>query len=363
MALPPLNALDPVIVIDDDPSVASAISATALPHPIIAAYNGADGLDRVRERHGRVSLVVLDVRMPHDGIYTCIQLRTEYPSVRILPYTAAPDHLGTLADLGCLPPVLKPAPPELLRDALVRAIGGHTTGMPMRDLPVWSYLREQAQQSEQALRERRLPLQAALLASSTPLLVALHTVVSAAGVGIREQTTSPRVIQATLRRLPLRVLIADHYSAPAVLDLKLSSRSLPLLLVVFNPWEGYRWAQRLESEHVPGGVIINPVEPSDVSRALLAIIDNPSLYIDPRMDMALHDFPESERRVARLVIAGLSNSEITRACALKPQTVRLYRSHIYARAGMIETDGATPDSYLERFREWVTERILRLPHG
>jgi CheY-like chemotaxis protein len=136
-----------VLVIDDDPLVASSVRAAAPEWTLLEAYDGAAGIAVVRTHHSSLDLIVLDVRMPqHDGILVCVQLRTEFPDLPILPITGAIEAIPMLTGLGCLSPLLKPVPLDLLATALHAAIGTRppplsasrcSDGSGERSLPNW----------------------------------------------------------------------------------------------------------------------------------------------------------------------------------------------------------------------------------
>jgi two-component system, OmpR family, response regulator MprA len=68
-----------VLVVDDDPMVASTIQRVLRPegYDVDVAHGGSEALDRVRAK--RPDLVVLDVMMPGmDGLEVCRQLRAEH---------------------------------------------------------------------------------------------------------------------------------------------------------------------------------------------------------------------------------------------------------------------------------------------
>src|SRR5262249_43684566 len=149
---------------------------------IHAAYDGATGIVFVRAYWDKLDLVVLDVRMPHDGVMVCAQISAETrmrgaaPRFRILPYTAAEDVGELLAELGCAPVLLKPATRDLLRLRLQQALGLPPTPPPASAL--LSYLQGLAARSEHELAaQRQAAPQVAILASSGLLRGALRQAV------------------------------------------------------------------------------------------------------------------------------------------------------------------------------------------
>lgn len=118
-----MSASRRVLVVDDDPMVASTIERVLRPegYDVDVALGGLAALNRVRER--RPDLVVLDVMMPGvDGLEVCRRLRAE-DTMPILLLTArggTADRVRGL-DTGADDYLVKPfAYPELL--ARVRAL-------------------------------------------------------------------------------------------------------------------------------------------------------------------------------------------------------------------------------------------------
>ena len=112
-----------VLVIDDDPLVAVSVRDAVPDWTVLEAPDGATGVECVRAHRLSLDLVVLDMMMPHDGIMTCLQIRTEVPHIPILPFTGEAAYAATASQLGCAPAVFKPASPGVLAAALYQAIG------------------------------------------------------------------------------------------------------------------------------------------------------------------------------------------------------------------------------------------------
>lgn len=342
-----------ILVIDDDAPIASSVRQAVPDWDVIACYNGVHGIARVREEHDRLDLVVLDVVMPHDGIYTCVQIRGQYPNLRVMPYTAATEHLGTLADLGCLPPLLKPASPGDLAAALHRSLGLPVP--PMRELPVWRYLENRASESEREFLQDRRTFQVATLASSSGLQTALCSDVTAAGGAVRLQSTSQAQLRNALTQTRVSVVVADNYCADDAIEL-CRLLGLPLLLIAFTPWESYGLVRRMEQNEVFGGVVVNPAEPWSIANAFAELAPL-TVYRDPRMKYALSKFSGAEQPIAELMAMGDSNDAIAAERGLAKQTVRLYRSNIYVKTGMSESSGD-----IDQFRKWLNDRMLNVRH-
>ena len=67
-----------ILLIDDDPDFVEAIRTVleSVPYEVVVAYDGGEGLAKVRE--DRPDLVLLDIIMPTpDGFYVCEKLKSD----------------------------------------------------------------------------------------------------------------------------------------------------------------------------------------------------------------------------------------------------------------------------------------------
>src|SRR5262245_42866967 len=117
-----------LLVIDDDRACRASVrgAAEALGWLVLEAADGLSGLDLARQYVNELDLVVLDIHMPQlDGYWTCLRLRELRPAqpFPILPFTGVVDAVPFLAELGCAPPLLKPASRERIQEALRAALG------------------------------------------------------------------------------------------------------------------------------------------------------------------------------------------------------------------------------------------------
>ena len=334
-----------ILVIDDDPSVASSVRSAVPTWTVLEAYDGASGIASVRAQRHKLDVVVLDVRMPHhDGVLVCVQIRTEYPDLPILPLTGAVEAVSILSGLGCLPPLLKPVPLDTLAKALHTALGMHPS--PLTAEPLLPYVQQQAAVSEQAARlhERAAPC-AAILASSDLLRSGLRSQIAAAGGLVRVEATSTSVLRATLAHLRVTVLIADdHVQADAALVAQMFG--LPLLIVALTVTAGYRAIE------VAQGVVVDPVAPDILASALMAVVEG-KCYRDPILDMPIAPgtLTKTEQKILVRLLRGMRVDAIAAELAIQPDTVYQHRSHIYAKLGVTD---------LEEIRDRVdTQHALR----
>ena len=130
-----------ILVVDDDPMVATTIQRVLLPegYDVDVALGGAAALDRARDR--RPDLVVLDLMMPGiDGLEVCRQLRVDgnLPILMLTARSGTADRVRGL-DTGADDYLVKPfAYAELLARvrALLRRTPPPSTILQFADLTV-----------------------------------------------------------------------------------------------------------------------------------------------------------------------------------------------------------------------------------
>ncbi|GAI04730.1 unnamed protein product [marine sediment metagenome] len=86
-----------ILIVDDDPDfvVATKVVLESKPYEVIVAYDGDEGLKKVREE--RPDLIILDVIMPmKDGFMVCQQLKRDpqLSSIPVLMLTAFSEKFG-----------------------------------------------------------------------------------------------------------------------------------------------------------------------------------------------------------------------------------------------------------------------------
>ena len=104
-----LNAMARILIIDDDADMRAFVGQTlqAAGHEVVLAADGKEGVEQHRIRPAE--LVITDMYMPNQaGLETIVQLRKEYPAVRIIamcgkstamPMLSAAQRLGAVAFL------------------------------------------------------------------------------------------------------------------------------------------------------------------------------------------------------------------------------------------------------------------------
>jgi DNA-binding NarL/FixJ family response regulator len=335
-----------VLVIDDDPLIAASVRSAAPGWTVLEAYDGVSGIALARMRRSILDLIVLDVRMPqHDGILVCVQLRTEFPDLPILPITGAAEAVSTLTGLGTAPPLLKPVPLTRLAEALHAATGMQPP--PLTAEPLLPYVQRQAAASERAatLHEHAIP-SVALLASSELLRSGLRAQIAAAGMLVRIEAVSATILRAALPQLQVATLVADdHVQTEAVAIAR--DFQLPLVIIALTITAGYRAIEHAQ------GVVIDPVAPDILACALLRVV-NGQTYHDPLLEQPLAPgvLTKTEQKVVLRLLQGLRIDAIAEELGVQIDTVYQHRSHIYAKLGVTD---------LEAIRAYVdTHHALRI---
>ena len=113
-----------VLVIDDDPSVRSALRRILKlqSHRVVEAENGSEGL----QKYQRVQpeLVILDVMMPvKDGFDTIQELLASCPWARVVAITGNQPFLEACRELGAVETIRKPMRDEEVLAAVTAALG------------------------------------------------------------------------------------------------------------------------------------------------------------------------------------------------------------------------------------------------
>lgn len=109
--------MDPILVVDDDPTVTEVVQAYLAKAglPALTAGDGAAALELVARHHP--ALIVLDLMMPGlDGVAVCRQVRQQRPTLPIIMLTALGAEADRIAGLeaGADDYVVKPFSPREL---------------------------------------------------------------------------------------------------------------------------------------------------------------------------------------------------------------------------------------------------------
>ena len=122
-----------ILVIEDEESVRGLFRAILEPvgYAIVEAVNGADGLHRFRE--APTDMVIMDMSMPQeDGLEVIEELRTNYPTLKILAVSDAPRpaESSEALRLGANAMLFKPLGMGELRAAVAQCLLTHIAKTP-----------------------------------------------------------------------------------------------------------------------------------------------------------------------------------------------------------------------------------------
>jgi DNA-binding NarL/FixJ family response regulator len=335
-----------VLVIDDDHEVAAQVQQAVPDWAVHAAYDGVSGIAFVRTHWEQLDLIILDVRMPHDGIMVCAQVTEETrihgrsTPLRILPYTGAEDASDMLAALGCAPTLLKPATRDLLRLRMYQALGLPATPPPAN--PLLPYLQRMAARSEYELTQQyQFTTKVAILGSARMLRSMLREAVTAAGGDVRIDSTSATNLEAMLAQLQVTVLVADSGAHAAATTIA-HRCGLSLLVIGLTMSAAYRALDTAQ------GVVVGLEDTATLATALIRVAAGDT-YHDPLLTTPFNQYKLSatEQTIASLLLRGWRTGAIATSLCLQLQTVREYRSKIYTKMSVTDVD-----QIRERINAW-----------
>lgn len=116
-----------ILLCDDDDAVRAFVKrALELDgHPVMAAVDGAEGLDVLTAEEGAFDLLLTDIRMPMmDGIALALATARDFPELTILLMTGYADQRERAADLQALihDVVTKPFSLDQIRASVAEAL-------------------------------------------------------------------------------------------------------------------------------------------------------------------------------------------------------------------------------------------------
>jgi DNA-binding response OmpR family regulator len=121
-----------ILAIEDDNDLRGIIASTLSEHTVREARNGKEGIEALRREP--FDLVITDLVMPEkDGIESIVQIRQEYPKLKIIAISGATDELRRASlsmakELGAVRTLAKPFVPHELRATVgevLRSPGSH----------------------------------------------------------------------------------------------------------------------------------------------------------------------------------------------------------------------------------------------
>lgn len=323
-----LQSSQVALVIDDDPMVGEFVRRALPDWTIHVAYNGADGVAFVRAHAEALRLIILDHRMPHDGVLVARQIREIHRTLCIVPFSSAEEKSAAFAELGTAPLIAKRL---ALTEAGFRAALLAAADAPPSPLPRWAVLddlHERAGASEAAvIQQRRLWRTVAILASTRSAAQMLQLAAQAVGASVVTTSTTPGTLALFLHAAPAEVLLADGPHQRAALQLG-AQQGLPVIVVALTVVGAYTADAAAEA------VLIDSDE-RELAAALAAVVSG-ERYRDSRLDVppAAVGLSERERQLLPLLLRGYSTEEIADILAssgegaLAEATIRRYRGHL-----------------------------------
>jgi DNA-binding NarL/FixJ family response regulator len=327
-----------VLIIDDDPVaremaklavqlVAQARAETITP---LVAENGEVGLRLLRTQASsqRVRAVVLDLNFPGDvdGRFLAPLIRTEFPDLPIIPFTADqqasnPQHYQTF---GLPEPVIKPCRPEVLAARLEQVLAAPET--PPLAL-MQDFFAEQGRQMVQLIQRIRVsarPLQVGVLAATHLEQLGLTYALSEVkqqlplDIVVAESQADPVISYSQARRLD--VLVAT----PARLDAAeqvAAAQEVPLLI-----YATIDEARHLIDQPTPS-LIVGPTTANELLTAFLTMLHG-HVYRHPQM-VGMLSLTERQVDLLRLLIAGTPAEELAGNLGLSESRVRHLFTELY----------------------------------
>jgi len=90
-----------LLVVDDDHILLESMAAilASLGYDIIKARDGLEAVRLYKEKHAKINLIVMDVKMPGmDGISATIAIKEINPSIKVVMTSGLTDQIPSCAD-------------------------------------------------------------------------------------------------------------------------------------------------------------------------------------------------------------------------------------------------------------------------
>ena len=121
-----------VLLVEDQPEVRRAVALilTRAGYDVIEAEDGAEGIEAIRTGDNplMVDAIICDVLMPKiNGMEAVRYFRSQFPTVPVIVLTGHPEleAASWFYDRGIFQYLLKPAPADVILDAVEHAVEGH----------------------------------------------------------------------------------------------------------------------------------------------------------------------------------------------------------------------------------------------
>jgi DNA-binding NarL/FixJ family response regulator len=309
--------------------------AIATKWTIFAASDGVAGLEFARRYVEQLALVLLDMDLPGIGGYnTCLLLRAVSPTLHILPITVDATPIPLLAELGCLPPLVKPLGRGALRAAFHAA-----RSAPRPDIrpgpAVLALAQRHAAAREHAARQSRVDQRIVLFAACPITRLGLAQYLTAATTAFVEEAPSIESLEQLLRDGNISAIVADARDHAIVCAIS-SEHAVPILLVAATPLEGL-----IAAAHAcVTGVALTSDDPTTTLAAALTAVTTGQQYRSPELDapFAALGLTPCEQTHLALEAQHFSAKAIAERLGVEVKTVSQYRQRLRNKLGLTQAD-------------------------
>jgi FixJ family two-component response regulator len=327
----PANLL---FLVDDDISTHQRIERLLPPGVrLVSSYSAVQALDRcrqmVREQPAARLVLVLDFRLPDfDGALLAAKLREIVPDAPIISLSSLRDAGRPMQVSGMTRTLTKSLSDQELAAHLAEVIAEPLAVPP--DPALSPYFAGYA--TTLALRGSH-GAQAALLASSRPLLQLLADACQQAEVTVGAQSISAPALDTLLGTIQVTALVCDGPAWGRARALA-ERYNLPLLVVALS----LSVAIGLSIE--PVAVLVAP-EASEL-RVCLERVHAGDRYRDPRIVVAYEalELSQTERQILPFIVRDLPVEQVEQALHLSASAVRKLRQRTLSRLGAEGVDDA-----------------------
>lgn len=309
-----------ILVIDDMPVVAERVQALLPDARILAAYNGAVGLDYVRTME-TIDLVILDVRMPHNGIRVARQIREFNRTLRILPFSDYAEKADVLHEIGCAPLIAKDATDPQLLAAIRQAMA--MTLLPLPSTALMDHYYSESEVEERVFRQS-LARPVVVLTSSKSLLPIFEQALRQANSMVVGKTTNVRMLETFVAALTPKMIVADTGMHTTAKEFA-ATYQLRLLVVGLSLADTYS-----ALVNKPDGLICDVANITVVQDALTALEQGIS-YRDPLLSRVLHErgLSRAHQDLIPYLLRGWAAEDIAKHISLTKETIRNYKTIIF----------------------------------
>jgi len=339
-----------ILVIDDSEATAFSVRSAVPECEVLYARDGIEGLDIFRQHADEIDLVVLDIQMPYlDGRATCIKIRSTKKDVPIVPFTGYPDEdtLSMLRELGCTPPLIKPADPDLIARTIREALAAPPpTVMPSAAL--LAYTQELVTTQEQMGRAERAA-RVMIYASSLSVREGLKALLEKAGASASLKTIHASHVQAMLKAETGVVAIVTTLADLPEIQTFIRERDVPVLCLASTLRDGLALVDLARQAELKMGIVVeSPLDEAETLSRLRAALQalahgQESIPNELRQPFAALRLSPQEQSVLALEVQGLSQNDIADRLGIEAASVRQYRTRL---AQKLEVENQT-------LRDWA----------